>query len=349
MFAGLGPFLSLRTACRFHFVLLTCFYRSIYSPPQNRETQKFGSGPAGREEKEMKFANRVLPIVVLTSLISILLLQTGCAGLGGNTGGGGKTGTSVPTVPAGLSAAAGNAQVVLNWTASSGATAYTVKPSLTTGGPYAQISTPAVPNFTDTGLTNGTKYFYVVSASNSVGQSANSAEVNATPVLPTPATPTRLAAAAGNAEVSLNWNASTGATSYHVKRSTASGSETKISAPASNSFTDTGLTNGTKYFYVVSAVNSGGESANSSEVNAMPTAPAVPPPTPTGLPVTAGNAQVSLSWNASAGATSYHVKRSTTTGGETQISAPASSSFTDTAVTNGTKYFYVVSAVNSTG
>jgi fibronectin type 3 domain-containing protein len=351
MFAGLGPFLSLRTACRFLSVLLTCFYRSIYFPPQNRETQKFGSGPAGREEKEMKFANRVLPIVVLTSLISILLLQTGCAGLGGNTGGGGKTGTSVPTVPAGLSAAAGNAQVVLNWTASSGATAYDVKRSITTGGPYAQISTPAVPNFTDTGLTNGTKYFYVVSASNSVGQSANSAEVNATPVLPTPATPTGLAAAAGNAEVSLNWNASTGATSYHVKRSTASGSETQISAPASNSFTDTGLTNGTKYFYVVSAVNSGGESANSSEVNAMPTAPAVPPPTPTGLQVTAGNAQVSLSWNASAGATSYNVKRSTAGGGpfSATLASPAVTNYIDTAVTNGTTYYYVVSAVNASG
>jgi cellulose 1,4-beta-cellobiosidase len=298
----------------------------------------------------MKSANRVLPIVVLMSLTIILLLQTGCAGIGGNAGGG-KTGMSVPSVPAGLSAAAGNAQVVLNWTASSRATVYNVKRSITTGGPYAQISTPTVPNFTDTGLTNGTAYFYVVSASNSVGQSANSAEVNATPVLPTPATPTGLAAAAGNAEVSLNWNASTGATSYHVKRSTASGSETQISAPASNSFTDTGLTNGTKYFYLVSAVNSGGESANSSEVNATPTAPAVPPPTPTGLQVTAGNAQVSLSWNASAGATSYNVKRSTAGGGpfSATLASPAVTNYIDTAVTNGTTYYYVVSAVNASG
>lgn len=345
---GLGPFLSSRTACRFLSVLLTSFYRSIYSQPQSR-ARKFGLGPVGREEKEMKFANRVLPIVVLTSLISILFLQAGCAGVGGNTGGGGKTGMSVPTVPAGLSAAAGNAQVVLNWTASSGATAYDVKRSITTGGPYTQISTPTVPNFTDTGLTNGTKYFYVVSASNSVGQSANSAEVNATPVPPLPATPTGLAATAGNAQVSLNWNASTGATSYHVKRSIASGAETQVSAPASNSFTDTGLTNGTKYFYVVSAVNSRGESANSSEVSATPTVPAAPPSTPTGLQATAGNAQVSLSWNASTGATGYHVKRSTASGGETQISAPGSNSFTDTGLSNGTRYFYVVSAVNSNG
>ncbi|MGA2844635.1 MAG: glycoside hydrolase family 44 protein [Candidatus Acidiferrales bacterium] len=299
----------------------------------------------------MRFANRALPIVVLTSLISILLLQTGCAGIGGNTGGGGKAGLSVPAVPAGLSAAAGNAQVVLNWTASSGATVYDVKRSNTTGGPYAQISTPTVPNFTDTGLTNSTKYFYVVSASNSVGQSANSAEVNATPVLPAPATPTGLAATAGNAQVSLNWNASTGATSYHVKRSTASGSETQISAPGSNSFTDTGLTNGTKYFYVVSAVNSGGESANSSEVNATPTAPAVPPPTPTGLQATAGNAQVTLSWNASTGATSYNVKRSTANGGpfSATLASPAVTNYMDTAVTNGTTYYYVVSAVNASG
>jgi fibronectin type 3 domain-containing protein len=304
---------------------------------------------AGWEAKYMKFANRAIPIIVLGCLTALLFLQTGCANVGGNAGGGGKTATSAPGVPTGLAAAPGNAQVALTWMASSGATGYNVGRSTTSGGPYTQISTSATASFTDTGLTNGTKYFYIVSAFNSVGQSANSAEVSATPSLPPPATPTGLAATAGNAQVSLSWNASSGATSYHVKRSTSSGAETQISAPASNSFTDTGLTNGTKYFYMVSAVNSGGESANSSEVNATPAAPAARPATPTGLLATAGNAQVILNWNASAGATSYHVKRSTTSGGETQISAPTSNTFTDTGLSNGTKYFYVVSAVNSNG
>lgn len=297
----------------------------------------------------MKFGNRVIPILVLTSMTVVLFLYSGCAGIGGNTGGGGKTGTSVPAVPVGLEAAPGNAQVVLSWASSSGATAYNVQRSTTSGGPYTQISTPSVTSFTDMGLTNGTKYFYVVSASNAVGQSANSAEVNATPVLPAPATPTGLAATAGNTQVSLTWNATSGATSYHVKRSIASGAETQISAPTSNSFTDTGLTNGTKYFYVVSAMNAGGESVNSSEVSATPTAPATPPATPNGLQATEGNAQVVLNWNASTGATSYHVKRSTASGTEAQISAPASNAFTDTGLINGTKYFYVVSAVNSSG
>src|SRR5277367_3793868 len=103
----------------------------------------------------MKFVNRGLPFLVLSSLTAILFLQTGCAGIGGSAGGGGKTGMSVPAVPAGLAAAPGNAQVTLSWTASSGATGYNVQRSTTTGGPYTQISTPTVTNFTETGLTNG--------------------------------------------------------------------------------------------------------------------------------------------------------------------------------------------------
>jgi hypothetical protein len=71
--------------------------------------------------------------------------------------------------------------------------------------------------------------------------------------------------------VSLSWNASAGATSYNVKRGTASGGPyTTVSSPTTTSYTDTGLTNGTTYYYVVTAVNSYGESASSSEVSAKP-------------------------------------------------------------------------------
>lgn len=297
----------------------------------------------------MKFANRLFPMLVLGLLCGILLLHAGCASTGYKGGGGGQT--TVPAPPLGLMAAAGNAQVTLNWTASLGATGYYVKRSTTSGGPYTQISTQAAASDTDTGLTNGTKYFYVVSAYNSEGQSANSAEVNATPVLPAPSVPTSLMATAGNAQVSLSWTATSGATSYHVKRSTTSGAETQIAAPTSNSYTDTGLTNGTKYFYVVSAVNSGGESANSSEVSATPSAPLTAPAAPTGLHATGGNAQVSLSWSASTSAASYNVKRSTTNGGpyNTAVASPTVTNYTDTTVTNGTTYYYVVSAVNTAG
>jgi fibronectin type 3 domain-containing protein len=297
----------------------------------------------------MKFANRRFPILVLGLLTVTVLLHAGCASTGYS--GGGSGGTTVPAAPSGLTATAGNAQVTLNWTASSGATGYYVQRSTTTGGPYTRIATQAGRNDTDTGLTNGAKYFYVVSAYNSAGQSANSSEVNATPVLPPPPTPTGLAATAGNTQVSLSWTASASATGYRVKRSTSSGTETQISAPTSTAYTDTGLTNGVKYFYVVSAVSSGGESANSPEVSATPVAPVNPPAAPAGLQAAGGNAQVSLSWNASAGAASYNVKRSTTNGGPytTAVASPALTNYTDTTVTNDTTYYYVVSAVNAAG
>ncbi|MFD2334378.1 fibronectin type III domain-containing protein [Cohnella sp. GCM10020058] len=90
----------------------------------------------------------------------------------------------------------------------------------------------------------------------------------------TPDAPLSLTATASNASVALNWTAVTGAVSYNIKRSTtAGGPYTSIaSAVTGNTYNDTGLSNGTKYYYVVTAVNASGESGNSNEANATPTA-----------------------------------------------------------------------------
>ena len=175
----------------------------------------------------------------------------------------------------------------------------------------------------------------------------------APPPPPTPpAAPTGLAASPGNAQVSLTWNASSGATSYKVKRSTTPGSGYSVIAPsvATTSYTDTTVVNGTTYYYVVSAVNSSGESPNSNEAYATPTT-GNPPAAPTGLVANYGNASVSLAWNASSGATSYKAKRSTTPGGPYSVIAPSLTFpwHTDNGVVNDTTYFYVVSAVNGFG
>jgi fibronectin type 3 domain-containing protein len=187
---------------------------------------------------------------------------------------------ALPSVPSGLQAAPGNAQVSLTWNASNGATSYNVKRASTTGGPYTAVSSPTSNSFTDTGLINGTRYFYVVSALNSAGESANSAEVAATPMasVTPPAAPAGLVATPGNGNVSLSWMASAGATNYHVKRGTTSGGPyTQVAAPTATTFTDTGLTNNTTYYYVVSALDAAGEGANSTPVSATPagTAPDV--------------------------------------------------------------------------
>ena len=258
-----------------------------------------------------------------------------------------------PAAPTNFTAMPGNAVVTLTWTASTGATGYNVKRATTSGGPYTQLAAPTSSGYTDPSVINGVTYYYVVSTLTAAGESANSAQVSAMPsaVGESPEAPTSLTATPGNAVVALTWTASAGATGYNVKRATTGGGPyTQLAAPNSNGYTDSSVTNGTTYYYVVSATNSTGESANSAQVSATPTAPSVSPPAPTNLTATAGDTQVSLIWSASNGATSYNVKRSGTSGGPyTQIAAPTSTSYTDTALTNGTTYYYVVSAINSTG
>lgn len=204
-------------------------------------------------------------------LLSLSLL-IGCGGGGSSTGNnGGNGGGSAPSAPSGLTVTAGDKQVSLTWTASSGATSYNVKRSTASGGPYTQVGTAATTSYSDTGLTNGTKYYYVVSAVNAAGESANSAEASATPMLAVPAAPAGVLATAGDQQVVLGWTASNSATSYNVKRATVTGGPySTVASPTTPGYTDTGLTDGTAYFYVVTAVNAAGESSNSTEVSATP-------------------------------------------------------------------------------
>ncbi|HEY2082456.1 MAG TPA: Ig-like domain-containing protein [Verrucomicrobiae bacterium] len=88
--------------------------------------------------------------------------------------------------------------------------------------------------------------------------------------------PTGLTATGGNAQVTLNWTASPGATSYRVKRATVDGGPyTTLATTSALSFFNSGLANGVIYYYVVSAVNGSGEGANSSQINVTPQASTV--------------------------------------------------------------------------
>ena len=84
--------------------------------------------------------------------------------------------------PTGLTAYPGNGQIGLYWTASTGASAYNIKRSTTNGGPYAIVA-PGVTNlnYIDTGLSNGSNYYYVVSATNLWGDGSNSLQASVTP------------------------------------------------------------------------------------------------------------------------------------------------------------------------
>jgi hypothetical protein len=90
----------------------------------------------------------------------------------------------------------------------------------------------------------------------------------ATPLTAPPA-PTNVFAFPSSASISVSWTASQGASSYNIYRSTTSGTETLLkSGVVGTSFADTAVTSGTTYFYEVTAVGLGGESAKSTEASA---------------------------------------------------------------------------------
>ncbi|MEA3200996.1 MAG: trimeric autotransporter adhesin [Thermoplasmata archaeon] len=179
-----------------------------------------------------------------------------------------------------------------------------------------------------------------------------------------PSAPRSLAVSGGAQRETLTWQApstlgGSAITGYKVYRGTASGGETLV-ATLGNALTyaDTGLANGTLYYYEVSAVNGVGESALSNEGRA--TTSSFAPTAPQGLSVTGGNGQLTLAWQAPASnggsaITSYKVYASATSGGESLVAAGGCSGLgnvltcTDAGFGNGVTRYYQVSAVNGVG
>jgi hypothetical protein len=177
---------------------------------------------------------------------------------------------TLPSTPTQLTATAGDSQVSLSWNAVDGASSYNIKRSTTAGGPYTTIATNVSgTSYVDNTVTNGTTYYYVVTAVNGTAESANSNEAPATPIV---SAPINLIAIAGNSQVTLSWGSVSTATGYNVKRSTTAGGPYAVIASnvSTNSYVDSTVTNGATYYYVVTALSGNSESMNSNEASATP-------------------------------------------------------------------------------
>ncbi|WP_224247027.1 S8 family serine peptidase [Hyalangium gracile] len=193
-------------------------------------------------------------------------------------------------VPTGVGAAAsGNNRIDLTWTASSGAVSYNIYRSTTAGGPYTQVATVTAPSYSDTTVSGGLTYYYVV-RSVQCAESANSTEVSATAtgactLPPAFAGLTSVTnAGASTCANTLTWAAATpacgGTLSYSVYRGTTAGFTPSVDNRVAAGITgttysdDLNLTNGTRYYYVVRATEQGSattEETNTVERSAVPT------------------------------------------------------------------------------
>jgi chitodextrinase len=269
--------------------------------------------------------------------------------------------------------AASSALINLSWTASTdkaGVTGYLVERCQGVGcSNFAQISTPAVPSFANSGLAASTSYTYRVRATDAAGNlSAYSNTATATTLAGAdttpPTAPSNLTAtAASSSQINLSWTASTdnvGVTGYLVERceGAACNNFTQIAAPAASNFNDTGLTASTSYSYRARATDAAGNlSAYSNTATATTSAGAdtTPPTAPSNLTATAASSsQINLSWTASTdnvGVTGYRVERceGAACNNFAQIAAPTATTFNDTGLTASTSYSYRARATDAAG
>jgi fibronectin type 3 domain-containing protein len=178
------------------------------------------------------------------------------------------------------------------------------------------------PSYSDTGLAGSTTYYYVVEAVDADGTSAASGQASATtPVAPVcttvPSAPAGLTATASSSSViGLSWNAVTPPTncsisSYSVYGGTTANPTTLIAGGLTGTtYSNTGLSASTTYYYVVKAIDADGTSAASTQATATT-------PASSGISIVSINAGGPAESNSSGGDNPFVADEDFSTGGTT--------------------------------
>ncbi len=269
----------------------------------------------------------------------------------------------VPSAPSNLAAAAvSSTQINLSWTDNStDETGFLIERSLN-NTVWSEITSVAanIKSYQNTGLTASTLYYYRIRSYNSAGNSAYTAAVSATTSGASgnlPGAPSNLSATStSTTQINLTWtDNSTNETGFKIERSpdgNTGWAEIGTVTANTTTFQNTGLTANTPYYYRVRAYNTSGNSAYSNTSNA--TTSTIMPAAPTNLSATAASStQINLTWtDNSNNETGFKVERSPDgSTGWTEIAslAAGTTSYNNTGLTSGIKYYYRVYAYNGGG
>ncbi|MCC6808427.1 MAG: DUF1565 domain-containing protein [Deltaproteobacteria bacterium] len=258
-----------------------------------------------------------------------------------------------PRAPTDVVAVASDGNVNVSWPAVPGATSYVLywavgSNDLVGATRVTDVTSP----YSHTGLTNGATYYYALAAVNGNGEGPASDVVSASPAAPPPPlpplAPTNLQATPSDGSVLVSWIGVDGAASYNLYWSTSSApsktSGTKL-ATVTTPHTHSGLTNGTTYYYVVTAVGPGGESNESASASATPQLP--PPVAPAAPTILASDGSLNIVFSSVPNATSYDLYWATAPGVTPQngtLMQNVTSPQPHTSLTNATRYYYVLVA-----
>jgi fibronectin type 3 domain-containing protein len=252
-----------------------------------------------------------------------------------------------PAAPANVRARRSGHTVALAWNAVPGADTYRIYIASSGAGPFTVAGTWPTPAFTVGNLDPGTRYYVRVSASNTAGWSPVSTTLVVAP-LARPAAPSNVRARRSDTTVALAWNAVPGAQTYNVYvASSGAGPFTVAGTWPTPGFTVGNLDEDTRYYFRVSAGNAAGWSPVSSTL--VVPAPA-PPAAPANLRARRWADNISLAWDAVSGTSSYLIFMATSaTGPYTRLNAWPRAAYTVGGVSQTTRYYFRVFAVNAEG